>query len=254
MATVILVRHGRTTANADGVLAGRTPGISLDDTGRRQVAHAGQRLATVPLVGVISSPLERCRETSRVILDHQPGAHHAPGSPRPPTFETDGGITECDYGDWQNRKLTDLAKEELWATVLARPSFVTFPGGESMLSMQNRAVSTISRYDRAFESEFDSNAVWAAVCHGDIIKSIVADAFGMPFDHFQRVHADPASVSVIRYPALNAPSESAPRVFTVNSSDGDLSWLRPATTDGEAGSDGASAPVGTDQVGGGAGH
>ena len=64
MATVILVRHGRTTANASGLLAGRTPGVSLDDTGRDQAAAAGNRLAVVPLVGVVSSPLERCTMNS----------------------------------------------------------------------------------------------------------------------------------------------------------------------------------------------
>jgi broad specificity phosphatase PhoE len=51
MATVILVRHGRTTANATGLLAGRTPGVQLDDTGREQASVAGRRLAAVPLVG-----------------------------------------------------------------------------------------------------------------------------------------------------------------------------------------------------------
>lgn len=78
MATVILVRHGRTTANASGLLAGRTPGVSLDDTGRDQAAAAGNRLAVVPLVGVVSSPLERCRQTAQFILDRQQGSPHAP--------------------------------------------------------------------------------------------------------------------------------------------------------------------------------
>ncbi|MGO4435787.1 histidine phosphatase family protein, partial [Paenarthrobacter sp. RAF9] len=78
MATVILVRHGRTTANATGLLAGRAAGVSLDQTGREQAALTGDRLATVPLVGVVSSPLERCRQTAQLILDRQAGAPYAP--------------------------------------------------------------------------------------------------------------------------------------------------------------------------------
>ena len=39
MPTVLLVRHGRTAANAGGVLAGWTPGISLDDTGRQRLGE-----------------------------------------------------------------------------------------------------------------------------------------------------------------------------------------------------------------------
>ena len=64
MATVILVRHGRTTANATGVLAGRSPGVHLDDVGDAQAERAGERLAGVRLAGVVTSPLERCRETA----------------------------------------------------------------------------------------------------------------------------------------------------------------------------------------------
>ena len=71
MATVILVRHGRSTANATGVLAGRTAGIKLDEVGRNQAARTAERLAVVPLVGVVSSPLERCRQTAKAILQQQ---------------------------------------------------------------------------------------------------------------------------------------------------------------------------------------
>ena len=56
MTTVILLRHGRTTANAGGVLAGWTPGVRLDETGQAQVAAVGERLAPVPLAAVVSSP------------------------------------------------------------------------------------------------------------------------------------------------------------------------------------------------------
>ena len=73
MATVILVRHGRTTANATGLLAGRAVGVSLDQIGRDQAALTGDRLAAVPVVGVVSSPLERCQQTAQLILDRQAG-------------------------------------------------------------------------------------------------------------------------------------------------------------------------------------
>ena len=59
----------------------------------------------------------------------------------------DDSITECGYGAWQNRKLAELAKEELWATVQTQPSAVTFPEGESMATMQARAVAAIRGHD-----------------------------------------------------------------------------------------------------------
>ena len=123
MGTVILVRHGRTAANARGVLAGRSAGVALDATGRGQAEKTAERLAVVPLVRVVSSPLERCRETSRAILARQQG----PSSPSVPGLSIERGIIECDYGDWQGRPLSELAKEPLWAQVQRSPASVRKP-------------------------------------------------------------------------------------------------------------------------------
>ena len=219
MATVILVRHGRTTANAAGLLAGRAAGVSLDPFGREQAALTGDRLAAVPLAGVVSSPLERCQQTARLILDRQAGSPSAP---------TDPDLTECDYGQWQGRMLTDLATEDLWAAVQSQPSAVVFPGGESMAAMQARSVAAIRRHDAAFESEHGPGAVWVAVSHGDIIKSILADALGMHLDLFQRINVGPASVSIVHYGAVR------PSVYATNTDAGDLSWLSKGVNSGDA--------------------
>ena len=231
MATVILVRHGRTTANASGVLAGRTAGVRLDEVGRAQADRTGERLAVVPLVGLVSSPLERCRQTSKAILAHQAAA---PSGPITPVI--DKAITECDYGDWQGRKLSELAGEDLWKVVQTQPSAAAFPGGEAMHAMQARAVAAIRRHDAAFEAQHGPGAVWVAVSHGDVIKSILADALGMHLDLFQRIGVNPASVSIVRYGA------SRPDVVSTNTDAGDLSWLKAAPAPADA------------QVGGGAGH
>jgi probable phosphomutase (TIGR03848 family) len=212
MATLILVRHGRTTANASGTLTGRLPGVKLDETGDGQVARLGERLAAVPLTSVVTSPLERCRQTARAIVRAQPGS---------PQTAADRGITECDYGDWQGRPLKELAREKLWSTVQTQPSAATFPGGESMAQMQARAVHAVRRRDAAIEEQHGSAAVWAAVSHGDVIKAVIADALGLHLDLFQRLHVDPASVSIIRYTATR------PYVLATNTHAGDLSWLAP---------------------------
>jgi probable phosphomutase (TIGR03848 family) len=212
VATVILVRHGRTTANTAGVLAGRTRGVRLDDTGVGQAERTAERLAVVPLVAVVTSPLERCRQTARAILKAQEGS---------PTTVTERGITECDYGAWQGRPLKELAKEPLWKVVQTQPSAAAFPEGESMATMQARSVNAVRRLDARFEAEHGPGAVWVAVSHGDIIKSVLADALGMHLDLFQRIQVDPASVSIVRY------TGARPYVLATNTHAGDLSWLRP---------------------------
>jgi len=213
MATLILVRHGRTTANAAGVLAGRTTGVELDEVGREQAARTAQRLAAVPLVAVVSSPLERCIQTAGFLLGDQQTAR---------ALVIDDNIIECDYGAWQGRTLGDLSKEPLWSVVQTQPSAAVFPGGESLAAMQARSVAAVRRRDSTFESQHGPGAVWVAVSHGDIIKSILADALGMHLDLFQRISVGPASVSIVRY------GSQRPDVIATNTDSGDLSWL--ATT------------------------
>ncbi|KRC50235.1 MULTISPECIES: MSMEG_4193 family putative phosphomutase [unclassified Nocardioides] len=217
MATLLLVRHGRTTANASGLLAGRTPGVLLDELGTEQAARAGARIAAVPVVRLVTSPQERCKQTAKAVADGQRGAGH------PVTrATTEKALAECDYGDWQGQAIKTLLKEPLWRTVQQQPSAVTFPGGESMVAMQHRAVAAVRRLDAAITAEHGSDAVWVAVSHGDIIKSVLADALGLHLDLFQRINVDPASISVVRYAA------DRPYVLATNTHDGDLSWLRKA--------------------------
>jgi len=212
MATVILVRHGRSTANVSGTLAGRLPDVHLDEVGTEQAARVGARIAAVPIAGLVTSPLERCRETAQAIRWAQA---------RKPRTHTDRGLLECDYGEWQGRALKDLAREKLWKSVQGQPSRVGFPGGETLREMQARTVAAVRRRDAALEAEHGPDAVWVAVSHGDPLKAVLADALGMHLDLFQRLHVDPGSASIVHY------ADSHPYVLGVNSHDGDLSWLAP---------------------------
>ena len=185
MATVLLLRHGRTTANASGGLAGRQP-VELDDTGRAQAVRLGERLRDIPLAAVVSSPLIRCRQTLQLALPQ-----------REPAVED--GLVECGYGEWEGRPLQELAKEALWPVVQQHPSAVVFPGGEAMAAMSARAVAAVRSWDARVNAENGPEALWLACSHGDVIKAIVADAMGLHLDEFQRIVADPASITAIRY-------------------------------------------------------
>ncbi|MEV6928015.1 MSMEG_4193 family putative phosphomutase [Dactylosporangium sp. NPDC051485] len=231
MTTVLLLRHGRTTTNATGVLAGHQP-VALDEVGRAQATAVGERLAAakLPLAAVVSSPLPRCLETLSLAL------------PDVVDVVEDEGIIECRYGDWTGRPLKELAKEPLWSTVQAHPSAAVFPGpeGESMAAMSARAIDTVRGWDARIAAEHGPEAVWLACSHGDIIKAIVADALGMHLDLFQRIAVEPASVTVVRYTPLRS------FVLRLNDTGGDLSgFLPPEKTEGEPSSDAA--------VGGGSG-
>jgi probable phosphomutase (TIGR03848 family) len=223
--TVVLLRHGRTTANAGGVLAGWTPGVELDDSGRAQVQAAGERLAKVPLAAVVSSPLERCRQTAEAIA-----------AGRELTVQTDDRLGEARYGDWTGRTIKELAKQPLWKVVQQHPSAAVFPGpeGEGLAQTQARAVSAV----RAWNAQLGPDAVWLACSHGDVIKAILADALGLHLDQFQRIVVDPASISIVNY------TETRPFVVRVNDVGGDLSGLIPAPKRGRRRKASSDAVVG----------
>ncbi|MGA9147027.1 MAG: MSMEG_4193 family putative phosphomutase [Candidatus Nanopelagicales bacterium] len=195
MTRVLLVRHGRTSANASGVLAGRSPGVHLDDIGIAQASAVGELLQDVPVTHIVTSPLPRTVETAKLIRARLQSA-------QPLRIAKDKGLLECDYGDWSGRTLKKLARDPLWGAVQAHPSSVTFPGGESMLASQTRAVGAVRKWSALAEVQCAQRAVVLIVSHGDIIKSVVADALGMHLDAFQRIVIDPGSVTAIDYTAL----------------------------------------------------
>jgi len=225
MATVLLLRHGRTTANADGTLAGRRA-VHLDATGQEQAIAVGSRLRAIPLAAVVSSPLRRCRQTLQLAL---------PGVP----ISVEDQLTECGYGEWEGRSLTELATDPLWSTVQRHPSAVRFPQGESMAEMSARAIAAVRSWDHRITAEHGPTAVWVACSHGDVIKAVLADAFGLHLDQFQRIVADPASISAVRY------TPDRPFVLRMNDPGADLAGLVPAVPAEASASDAA--------VGGGAG-
>ncbi|AVM00803.1 phosphoglycerate kinase [Gordonia iterans] len=205
--TVILVRHGRSTGNTSGVLSGRSPGVGLDEHGLAQAAELTGRLAGVldQLTAVVRSPMERCAETVAPLLT---ALREQPGRDVPEVV--DEGLVEVDYGDWTGRKLADLVREPLWKVVQEQPSAAVFPGGEGLADVSRRASATVRALDRIHGGD-DGRGLWLVCSHGDVLKSVLADALGMHLDAFQRIVVEPASISVVHY------GSARPYVHTVNS-------------------------------------
>ena len=189
MTTLLLVRHGRTDFNRKHALAGWTPGVGLDETGQSQAEVLAERLAGAPLAAVVTSPLDRCRQTVTPLAK-------LPGVPVPVVEER---IGECRYGEWTGRAIAELALEPEWKTVQHYPSRAAFPGGERLAEVRDRAVAAIAEWDSRIASEHGDNAVWLACSHEDVIKTIVADTLGMHLDLFQRITVSHAAVTAIRF-------------------------------------------------------
>lgn len=187
MGTVILVRHGRSTANKEHVLAGRTPGVGLDATGMEQAARLVERLADCSIGAIVSSPLDRCRSTVQPLAE----ALSLP-------VAIDERLNEVDYGEWTGRKLADLRGDKAWHTVQNHPSAMVFPHGEALAAVSARAVAA------AREHAASGSGAVLLCSHGDVLGAILADALGMHQDLFQRLVIGPASISVVRYTPMRS--------------------------------------------------
>lgn len=182
MTQLLLIRHAENDYVRSAKLAGWTPGVHLNDDGKRQAQALGQRLAAAKLQAVYSSPLERAVETAQAIVQQHPGLD----------LRIEDDIGEVQYGQWTGQALRRLTRTRLWQIVQLSPSRARFPEGESIREMQVRAVGAL---ERIAERHVTGRIV--IVSHADVIKAVVAHYAGMPLDMFQRIAIAPASISVI---------------------------------------------------------
>jgi probable phosphoglycerate mutase len=200
---VLFVRHGMTPTTG-AVLPGRAKGLHLSPEGREQAEKVAERLASLRgITAVYASPLERTRETAAPIA-------RALGL----RVRVERGLTECDFGAWTGRKLTELRRLPAWRTVQHHPSGFRFPEGESFVEMQTRVVTTIQR----LVTEHAGSTI-VVVSHADPIKAAVAHAVGTHLDLFQRIVISPCSVTAIWY------GSSGPALLSANSTGDDLGQL-----------------------------
>lgn len=202
MTTLLLVRHGHTDA-AGKRLTGRAPGVHLNELGRRQAERLVERLDGVRIDAIVSSPLERCRETAAPLAKARGRA-----------VDVGRAWIEVGYGEWTGRSISQLRRTKLWRRVMFAPSNVRFPGGESLLEVQGRAVD--ATLDIAARH---ARGTVLVVSHADVIRLLVAHLAGMHADHLQRLSIDTASITAVSI------SDGFPRLLTVNDT-GDLAVLR----------------------------
>jgi len=181
MAIFLLVRHGQNDSIGKR-LAGRLPGLHLNEAGKAQADRLAKLLKNLPIIAVYASPLERTQETAQPIA--QP--HHLP-------VETVPALIELDFGDWQGQELETLKQNALWNQVQGHPSDHCFPGGETFAEAQSRVVKKLLDLN----DQFESKDMVVCVAHGDVIRLAVAYFLGLPLDNFQRLRTTPASVTVL---------------------------------------------------------
>jgi len=183
MPLLLLIRHGENDYVKTGKMAGRLPGVHLNDRGEKQAQALSEALKDVPLKAVYSSPLERAMETASPIAE----SHKLKIIEEPDLMDTD-------IGKWQGKSWRMLGLTKIWRIVQNAPSRFRFPEGESFLEAQTRYVNTVEQIIKKYNKPKD---IVAVIFHADPIKLVVSHFLGMPLDHFQRLSCDTGSMTVL---------------------------------------------------------
>lgn len=183
MPLLLLIRHGENDYVKTGKMAGRLPGVHLNDRGQKQAQALGEALKDIPIKAVYSSPLERAMETANPIAE----SHKL-------TIVQEADLMDTDIGKWQGKSLKMLRLMKVWKIVQSAPSRFRFPEGESFTEAQSRYVSAL---ERIIQNHHKPQDIVAVVFHADPIKLAVSHFLGMPLDHFQRLSCDTGSLTAL---------------------------------------------------------
>lgn len=183
MPLLLLIRHGENEYVKTGKMAGRLPGVHLNEKGQKQAQALGEALLEVPIKAIYVSPLERAMETAAPISE----SHKL-------VIQQEAELMDTLVGKWQGKSLAVLRLTKAWKVVQNAPSRFRFPEGETFLECQMRIVNVLERIIQKHNKPQD---IVAVVYHADPIKLAVAHFLGMPLDHFQRLGCDTGSLTAI---------------------------------------------------------
>ena len=181
MVLLHLLRHGQHNLGG-GVLAGRMPGVGLTERGRAEIAAACERLAGEDIICAILQPAAAHPRERRDRFRTAGFADRVPRRPDGTRFRQVDGAT-----------FDAIRSDPRWRSWSQHRSLAKIPGGETMRAVQFRAVEAVLAI-----GERHRDGACVILSHGDVIRSALVFALGMPLDFYSRIEVAQGSLSTIR--------------------------------------------------------
>lgn len=184
-ATVLLVRHAESAWNRDGIYQGQTD-TPLSPLGERQAALIAERLKSIPIAGILCSPLRRARAVAGAVARH----HELDPIVEP-------RLTEIAHGSWEGLSRRDVVERfpDEYDRWVRTPHAVTFPGGESLFDVHVRALPVIT-------DVLARDGTWVVITHDTVARLAIAAAGGRPIHGFPEIALENAAITTLVGPAL----------------------------------------------------
>ena len=183
MPLILLIRHGENDYVKTSKMAGRIPGIHLNEHGRKQAQALGEALKDFPITAIYSSPLERALETAAPIAEA-----------RKLEINQEPDLMDTNIGKWEGKSWKVLSLTKAWKIVQNAPSRFRFPEGESFAEAQLRYANALERIVKKHHKPKD---IVAVIFHADPIKLAISHFLGLPLDHFQRLSCNTGSLTML---------------------------------------------------------
>lgn len=182
---LILIRHGETHWNKDGLVQGGDSDIELNDTGMEQARKLAAFLKNESIIAILSSPLQRAIATADVIANQ----HQLP-------VEVDQGLKELRVGDLEGMSISNLRTTFSRFLLQWRQDgeAMKLPNGESLVDLQQRAWKVI---EGLLEKHKDGTAV--VVSHYFVTLTIILKALNLPLDCLTKFKLDLGGVSILEF-------------------------------------------------------
>ena len=201
---LLLIRHGETSANAEGRLQGHLD-VSLSERGRRQSEQIADRLSQLSLEALYTSPLKRARETADIIA----GRNGLTPEDRPALMERNVG------------ELAGLNREEIRARypdfvrtrAEARPE-VAVPGFESDADLKQRVLDGLGAIIESHPAQ-----TIGVVTHGGAIAAFLRETLEMPTTRPGAFAVSNASITTFDVREGEHSAGNRPRVILISLND-----------------------------------
>ena len=184
MTTIYLIRHGQTDWNKDKIFRGKAD-VPLNEHGRKEAQALADHLKHVRPDACYSSPLSRALETAETAIGR-----------RSLSVQTDEGIIDIDYGEWQGLQDAEVSKKfaEIYRRWHETPHRVRFPGGESLAMVKKRSLASLDR----IRSSHPDDTVFV-VAHRVVTKVIMCAVLGLSNSAFWKIQQDNCAYNIIEF-------------------------------------------------------
>lgn len=206
MANVIFLRHGQAENNTKRILAGRTPGVPLTDTGRTQALEAARLVAHLHPAAIYSSPIQRARDTAQIVADYindgggdgddaGGGGGGGGGGNAKLNVSTDERLVELEMGDFTGMRYDDIFanRGNVFLEYYGGSREISRMGVETFEEVRSRVAGIVKHVTQEHPGQ---NVV--LVTHMDPIKAMLASVVDLSADALFELIIANASLNIFR--------------------------------------------------------